>query len=152
MADLREAILTRLLEVGGAVDGVKSAVRNSLDVSKLQRPAVVILDGAEQLRDAPLPSRGQVVQSLQRMELAPLIAVHIRANNAVDAGALLSLYRSRLLWSLFNDAELLGLLGNNGDLRYEGASVAAPAPEGTEHRIDLIIALGYVLNMADLAP
>jgi hypothetical protein len=150
MADQREAILSRLLAVVTGANGIASAVRNSLDVTKLARPAIVILDGHEQLVDTPMPARGQVTSGVQRMELAPQIAVHIRANNAVDAGALLSLYRTRIVAAVLSDATLAGYLGTNGRTRYEGATVAPPAPEGNEHRIDLMLVFTYVLRLEDL--
>jgi hypothetical protein len=152
MTDQREAILARLLALLGAVEGVASSVRNSLDVSKLQRPAVVVLDGAEQFVDTPMLSRGQVAPEIQRMDLMPLVAVHVRANNAVDAGTLLSLYRSRVVYAVLNDSTLISALGPNGRIRYEGATVAPPAPEGNEHRIDVHLAFNYVLRPADLGP
>jgi hypothetical protein len=150
MVDQREAILSRLLAVVTGANGIASAVRNSLDVTKLARPAIVILDGHEQLVDTPMPARGQVTSGVQRMELAPQIAVHIRANNAVDAGALLSLYRTRIVAAVLSDATLAGYLGTNGRVRYEGATVAPPAPEGNEHRIDLMLVFTYVLRLEDL--
>jgi hypothetical protein len=150
MIDQRENILSRLTVACGAVDGVASAARNRLDVATLARPAIVILDGHEQLVDTPLAARGQVTSGVQRMELAPQIAVHIRANNAVDAGALLSLYRTRIVAAVLSDTTLAGYLGTNGRMRYEGATVAPPAPEGNEHRIDLMLVFTYVLRLEDL--
>ncbi len=152
MADTREDILARLVAICTATSGVAAVIRNSLDVAKLNRPAVVILDGAEQLLDRPLSGRGQVAWEVQRMNLTPLIAVHVRANNAVDAGTLMSLYRSRVLAAILNDSTLITTLGTNGAIQYEGATVAPPAPEGTEHRIDLHLVFTYRLAAADLTP
>jgi hypothetical protein len=153
MTDRREDILTRLATVCGAVDGVASAVRNRLDVTKLQRPAVAIFDAAEQLLDQPMSSRGIPGHSeIQRMELSPLISIHIRGTDSVDAGMLLSLYRSRLLAAVLNDPVLLAACSPNGSIRYEGATVAPPAAEGNEHRIDLALVFTYVFRLADITP
>jgi hypothetical protein len=104
MTDRREDILSRLVTVCGAVDGVTAAVRNRLDVSKLQRPAIAVFDAAEQLLDAPMSSRNLPSRSeIQRMELSPLISIHIRGTDSADAGVLLSLYRSKVLAAVLND-------------------------------------------------
>lgn len=144
MTDLREDILARLAAVCGAVTGVASTTRNRLDVSRLQRPAVVILDGAEQLLDAPATVRHSEVQ---RMELAPIVSIHIRGT---DAGGLLSLYRSRLLAAILTDATLDEYVSPNGGVRYEGSTVAAPAAEGSEYRIDMAVVFTYPFRVADL--
>jgi hypothetical protein len=151
MIDQREAILSRLVVICAAVAGVAATVRNSLDVAKLQRPSIAIFDGAEQFLDAPMHGRGQVVDEVARMELSPLISIHVRANNAVDAGSLLSLYRSRAVAAISTDATLIGYLGSNGRIHYQGATVAPPSPEGNEHRIDLVVVFTYQLSLADLA-
>jgi hypothetical protein len=153
MTDRREDILSRLVFVCGAVDGVTAAVRNRLDVSKLQRPAVAIFDGAEQLLDAPMSVRGIPGHSeIQRMELSPLISIHIRGTDTADAGTLLSLYRSRVLAAVLNDSMLLATVMPNGGIRYEGVTVAPPAAEGNEHRIDLALVFTYTFRLADITP
>jgi hypothetical protein len=151
MSDTREAILARLLVLAGTVTGVASAARNRLDVSKLQRPAVVILDGAEQLSSAPNSGRGETRSEVQLMELSPLISCYVRSSDSVDAGSLCSLYRCRLLTAILNDATLIGLVGKNGRISYEGATVAPPAAEGAEYRVDLIVAFTYLFTLADIA-
>lgn len=149
MVDQRENILSRLVTVCLTVEGVAAAVRNRLDVSKLQRPAVAIFDGAEQLLDAP---PGAVRSEIQRMQLSPLIAVHVRGTDTADGGGLLSLYRSRLLVAILTDSMLSDFVGKNGTMRYEGATVAAPTAEGNEYRIDLVITFTYAFRLSDISP
>jgi hypothetical protein len=148
MIDQRENILSRLVAVCAGVEGIVTAVRNRLDVAKLQRPAIVVLDGSEQLFDAP----STVLHSeIQRMELSPLIAVHIRGTDIADGGGLLSLYRSRLLSAILSDSALSSYVGTNGRIRYEGASVASPTAEGSEFRIDLMIVFRYPFRLDDIS-
>jgi hypothetical protein len=146
MTDQREAILARLLVLAGSVTGVASAARNRLDVSKLQRPAVVIFDGAEQLASEPEYGRGVVRSEIQKMLLRPVISVHVRG----DGGALLSLYRARLLTAILNDAALIDAVSVNGGIRYEAAEVLEPSAEGSEYRMDLAIGFTYIFRLSDL--
>ncbi|HXI66322.1 MAG TPA: hypothetical protein VNH41_00150, partial [Steroidobacteraceae bacterium] len=53
MADQREVILSRLAALCGSVSGITAVVRNALDVPSNARPAVIIQDGIEAMRDRP---------------------------------------------------------------------------------------------------
>jgi hypothetical protein len=146
--DQREEILSQLVTVCSGVSGIANAVRNRLDVSRLDRPAVVIFDGTEQLQSLP---QNIVRSDIQLMELTPALSIHIRGGANADGGALLSLYRSRILAAVLQDGTLIDLVGNNGQIRYEGATVAPPAAEGNEHRMDLVIVFKYVFRLTDIA-
>jgi hypothetical protein len=148
--DQRENILSRLVAVCAAVQGVANAVRNRLDVGTLERPTIVILDGTESFVDAPAGPLERHSQ-LQRMELLPALSIHVRGSDLVDGGNLLSLYRARILAAVLNDAALIGYVGTNGRIRYAGAAVAVPAAEGKEYRIDLSLVFTYVFSLADLS-
>jgi hypothetical protein len=143
MTDQREVILARLAVVCAAVTGVASVVRNATDVDKLQRPAVVILDGSEELLEADPYARGVVRSEIQRMQLTPVIEVHARGD-----ATLLSLYRSRLLLAILNDATLINAVTN---MQYVGASVAPPAAQGREYIIQVSITFTYTFKLSDLA-
>jgi hypothetical protein len=148
--DQRENILSRLVAVCGAVEGVANAVRNRLDVGTLERPTVVILDGSEHFADAPSTS---FYAEIQRMQLAPAISIHVRGSDLADGGSLLSIYRSRVLAAILSDATLNSYVTNQGDgrIRYAGSAVAVPAAEGKEYRIDLSLVFTYVLRLSDIA-
>ena len=147
MVDQRELILARLVVVCGAVNGIVTAARNRLDVAKLQRPAVVVLDGVETRLDGAKPHSSEK----QRMELTPAVAIHVLGNDPIDGGGLLSLYRGRVLSAVLNDATLLSYVSINGGIRYDGAAVALPAAEGREYRLDLSIVFTYPFSLGDLA-
>lgn len=146
MADTREAILSRLVTVCGAVEGVQAAGRNRLDVAGLARPAVIVQDAIEQMRDMPMGAR---YSETARMELSPGVTVVVRGGPA-DIGGLLSLYRSRVVAAVLRDAELKALTGTNGGIRYEGCLVAPPDAEGKEYRLDITLVFTYLFVLADL--
>jgi hypothetical protein len=147
VADQREAILTRLVEVCGAVTGVQAAARNKLDVPALARPAVIVQDGSEDVLDAPQGTRGSRVQ---RMELKPLVVVIVRGDNGAEAGSLLTLYRSRIVAAVLTDSVLLDCVVDR-DIRYEGATVAAPDAEAREYRCELNLVFTSLFRLSDLA-
>ena len=122
MADTREDLLARLVLVCGAVAGVRAVGRNTLDVADLNRPAVIVQDGIEQMRDL---ANGARYSEVGRMELSPSVTVFLRAGIGVDPGRLMSLYRSRVVTAVLTDAELIAATGRNGGIRYEGC-VALP--------------------------
>lgn len=146
MADIREALLARLVAVCVGVDGVKSVARNRLDVAALERPAVVVYDGVETLRDQPL---GMRFSELSRVELSPAITVIVRAGST-DPGPLLSLYRSRVVVAVLSDATLRSSVGTNGSIRYEGCVVTPPDAEAKEHRLELSLTFTYAFRLDDL--
>ena len=147
MVDARELILARLALVCRAVEGVQAAVRNRLDVAGLARPAIILHDGIEQLLDQPQGARHS---ELLRLELSPGITVVLRGSGTADPGALLSLYRSRVVAAVLTDTELQSLTGTNGRIRYEGCLVAPPDAEGKEYRLDITIVFTYAFRLGDL--
>ena len=148
MADTREVLLARLVTVCGAVEGVRAVGRNTLDVAALNRPAVIVQDGIEQMRDL---ANGSRYSEIGRMELSPAVTVFVRAGNGVDPGGLMSLYRSRVVLAVLTDAELIAATGRNGGIRYEGCVAMAPDAETKEHRLDLTFVFAYTWKLDDLA-
>jgi hypothetical protein len=148
VADTREVLLARLVAVCGAVEGVNAVGRNVLDVAALARPAVIVQDGIEQMRDL---ANGARYSEVGRMELSPAVTVFVRAGGGVDPGGLMSLYRSRVVMAVLTDAELIAATGRNGGIRYEGCTAMAPDAETKEHRIDLNFVFAYAWKLDDLA-
>jgi len=85
VADTREVLLARLAAVCGAVEGVRAVGRNTLDVAALARPAVIVQDGIEQVRDIP---KGARYSEVARMELSPGLTVIVRGSDSIDPGGL----------------------------------------------------------------
>lgn len=148
MADVREEILARLLVVCAGVTGIAGAIRNQLDLAYNARPGVAVLDGSEQLLDA---ANGARFSEVQRMELSPQITLLVRADNGSEAGALMTLYRGRIVSAVLSDATLRGYVGRTGGIRYEGCSVPEPTPETKEPRMDISIVFTYPFRVSDLS-
>ena len=149
MADQREAILSRLVTVCGAVQGMQAAARNKLDVPALARPAVIVQDGAETLLDAPGTGRN-AARRLCRMELSPLVVVIVRGDNGAEAGSLITLYRNRIVAAVLGDTQLNDSVVDGG-IRYEGISVAAPDAEAREYRGEFNLVFTSLFRLSDLA-
>jgi hypothetical protein len=152
VTDRREAILSQLVAVCGAVEGIVAVGRNQLDVETLKRPAVVVLDGSEELTEDP-PPRGRTGNrsQVQRMNLTASLVILIRSNDGIEAGALLSQYRNRLITAAVSDPGLTSLTGSNGGIRYEGCTVMPPEAEGREHRLELSVLFTYPFFLSDLS-
>lgn len=151
MTDQREAILSRLVEVCGEVEGINAAGRNTLDVSAMARPAVIVLDGSEQVATAALSDyRAPTVTKRQIMQLVPQIIIALRGNTGAEGGTLLTLFRNRVLSAILNDAELQASVTSNGGIRYTGCVVPPPDAEGREFRIDLNLTFTYTFDLSGL--
>lgn len=151
MADQREAILSRLVTVCGAVEGINAVDRNRLDVTEMLRPAVIVLDGSEHMVTAsPSSGRDATVSEKQRMELLPQVIIAVRGNGGGEAGTLLTLYRNKVLAAILNDTALRASVTTNGGIRYEGCVVPPPDAEAREYRIDLNLVFTYIFSLGDL--
>lgn len=150
MADIREQILSRLVMVCAGVTGIVSAGRNLTDVPQNARPAAIVWGGAEQVRLAVTGQRYRHSE-VQTMDLTPQVLVLVRADTGAEAGALMSLFRGRLVNAILSDATLRGLVTTNGAIRYEGCNEVEPTPESKEPRLELQFVFTYPLKLSDLA-
>lgn len=148
MADVREQILERLVTVCAGVTGVTTAGRNLTDVPLMARPAVLVNGGAEQMISSPRPSAR--FSQVQLMELTPGITLLVRSDTGTEAGALMSLFRGRLVAAILADATLQSIVTTNGAIRYDGCNEVEPTPESKEPRLELQVAFTYPLRLADL--
>lgn len=149
MADIREQILARLVTVCAAVTGIISAGRNLTDVPLMARPAVLVNGGAEQMVSSPRPAAR--FSQVQIMDLTPGVTLLVRSDTGAEAGALMSLFRGRLVAAILADTTLRGLVTTNGAIRYEGCNEVDPSPESKEPRLELQIVFTYPLRLSDLA-
>jgi hypothetical protein len=130
MADKRELILLRLLAICTATKtgaGIKTAVRNRGLLSTEQRPGAVLLDGDERPRlthDRKSGGRPGMTPSIMIMspELYILLDETMinREGVADDKGSVLNTMRITLTRAISSDADLLALLGSNGEIVYNG--------------------------------
>jgi hypothetical protein len=115
------------------------------------RPAVIVLDGSEQIVTAALTDyRAPTVTKRQIMQLVPQIIIALRGNTGAEGGTLLTLYRNRVLAAILNDAALQASVTSNGGIRYTGCVVPPPDAEGREFRIDLNLTFTYTFDLSGL--
>lgn len=146
MADVREAILLRILDVVGAIDGIVATGRMVADVKGLARPAVLLHDGPEQALDL---TPGERRSRVQLVEMSPLITLKISAD-AGAIGSLLNIYRGRLLAALGGDADLATLITTNGAFRYDSWDIEPITLEAKEAVATLGVVFTYPFRLSDL--
>ncbi len=148
MADQRENILNRLVPVCLSVTGINASVRNRRDVPGIVRPAAIILDGAEAKRET---EKRVHFSERQMMEMKPEIRIIARSDDGVDAGALMSVLRGRLVAAILTDPDLRNYVGTNGDIQFEEFAVDEPDPDGREFRATLGMTFTYPFHLSDFA-
>jgi hypothetical protein len=121
MADVREDILVRLLEVVATIPNIRSAHRNNVDITEDQLPAALVLDGDEESDGAGDVSMKQPHRPYN-VQMTPEIII---AQQADEVGSDLSKLRRELIKRVLTDTELneqivkTGRHGN-GAIRYLG--------------------------------
>jgi hypothetical protein len=85
------------------------------------------------------------------MELTPGIMLLVRSDTGAEGGALMSLFRGRLINAILSDTTLRGIVTTNGAIRYEGCNEVDPTPESKEPRLEINIVFTYPLILSDLA-
>jgi hypothetical protein len=121
MADVREDILARLLEVVATIPNIRSAHRNNVDITEDQLPAVLVLDGDEESDGAGDVSMKQPHRPYN-VQMTPEIII---AQQADEVGSDLTTLRRELIKRVLTDTKLneqivrTGRHGN-GAIRYLG--------------------------------
>ena len=121
MADVREDILARLLEVVATIPNLRAAFRNNVDIPEDQLPAAIVLDGDEESDGASDVSMKQSHRPYN-VQMTPEIII---AQQADEVGSDLTTLRRELIKRVLTDTELneqivkTGRHGN-GAIRYLG--------------------------------
>ena len=112
MTDVREAVLTRLVEVVGTITNLRSAHRNNVDITEDQLPAALVFDGDEETvagNDGSRPSNRPL-----QVEMTPEIVIAPSGGAANDLATL----RVELIQRVLFDAGLNALVGGNGKISF----------------------------------
>jgi hypothetical protein len=123
MADVREDILARLLEVVGTLPNIRSVHRNNIDLIEAELPAAIVLDGDEESDGAGDVSMKQSHRPYN-VQMTPGIVVQVQDDNVV-LGSIVTTFRRELIKRVLTDTELneqivkTGRHGN-GAIRYLG--------------------------------
>jgi hypothetical protein len=123
MADVREDILARLLEVVATIPNMRSVHRNNVDIPDDQLPAVIVLDGDEESDGASDVSMKQSHRPYN-IQMTPGIVVQVQDDNVV-LGSIITTFRRELIKRVLTDTELNELIvgtgrHGNGAIRYLG--------------------------------
>ena len=155
--DKREAILRRMLAILGTisgpavVDGAPSIFRNRGEVPVEKLPALVLLDGKEDIK-LSTSGRGGILAPTT-FTLQPQVFVVLKpredvSNNGI--GEELSRWRMCLLKAFSTDDSLLAMLGSNGEINYLGHETDMQTGSTMLGQLQMLFALTYVLNPSDL--
>jgi len=122
MADVREDILARLLEVVGTLPNIRSVHRNNIDLIEAELPAVIVLDGDEESDGASDVSMKQSHRPYN-VQMTPGIVVQVQDDNVV-LGSIVTTFRRELIKRVLTDTELEQIVKTgrygNGAIRYLG--------------------------------
>ena len=147
MTDKREAILVRLLAIYRTVDGIATVARNKQVAEDWKWPALLLLDGDEEAEEAL--GRGRPPTGLARVTMTPETYL-ILGELPENVGTELNRYRARIVKAVLTDAELLTIVGKNGEIAYLGCATTLTLARNIIGDLGLNFAITYVLNQADL--
>ena len=148
MTDKREDILVRLLAIYRTVDGVAKVARNEQAADDWNFPALLLLDADEEGEEAAL-GRGRPANAPIRVTMTPETYL-ILGKLPEDVGTELNRYRARIVKAVLTDAELLTIVGTNGQIAYLGCASSLSRGREIIGDIGLNFEITYILNPADL--
>lgn len=156
IVDRREQILTRIKEVLQGIDhpAALNVVRGRGSLPVEQRPCICLLSGGESVvLDGQAKGRARASPSVMRMK--PQIVVQLkvlalaeRETTDLELSALLMV----IMPAIRNDADLIALTGENGDIAYKGHATDMEVGSPMEGQMALFHDFDYVLDPANLIP
>jgi len=149
--DRREQILVQLVAIAEAVPGIIKVVRNRIEISEEQRPAIAILDADEIAEEGVLGGRKLPGPSPRLVNLSPEMYLMLGALAAgINVGTQLNGFRLLILAAVLNDPTLTTLVGSNGEIRYDQCATALARGRTMEAEMGLGFTFRYVLNPSEL--
>jgi hypothetical protein len=151
MADVREDILVRLVELAGAIPGIRLAGRDETGLDETDLPAAVVLDGDEETDDvSDMSMRPPNRPTLVRMH-PDILLIH----QSVSAGSDLNTMRRELLKLVLKDTNLneqIVKTGRNGNgvIRYLGCDSGFVQLRNTHGGMKAHFLFKYALKPEDL--
>jgi hypothetical protein len=152
MTDRREQTLARLTVIMAEIPSIQAAVRNRGELPANKRPAIVVLDGDEVARESVAQQRGRLTLAPHLVDLTPeiFIVMDQREPHNVGIGEDLNALRIAVLKAIIADQELVGILGANGDIRYNGCNTDMATGRAMEGQMQLSITFTYALRPSEL--
>lgn len=145
MADVRELILVRLVEVVATVPNLRTIYRNNTDVTDDQMPVALVLDGDEDVvagNDTSRPSNRPLL-----VEMTPEIQI-IEQSDTI--GSDLTTFRGELIKRVLFDATLNEQTGSNGKISYLGCVTSFGWQEKQYGALQMRFAFKYPLKPNEL--
>lgn len=151
LADKREPILARLAVVAATV--APYVFRNTVDIPERERPAIVILDGDEEMehrKDGPVTSPCIVAATPEIFFLLDGVPdSDPPVEGARKLGGALNTLRTAFIKAVVTDnagADSLVALCHNGEIRYLGFATALGAGRSLEGEAGISFAFVYALK------
>lgn len=154
MTDRRQLVLDRLFAILQGIDGVQFVGRNRKELPQEKRPAILLFDAHEVRVDASeraMP-RGRLVASPSIVRMAPeiwLVLDQKKPHNE-GVGSLLNSLRLEVLKAVLRDDTLQSILGDNGEIRYEGCETDLSRQDAMNGEMGLAIGFIYPLIPSEL--
>jgi hypothetical protein len=145
MNDVREAILSRLVEVVATVPNLRTTLRNNVDWTDDQMPLAAVLDGDEEIATGNDGSRPSNRSTL--VDMTPEIQI-VEQSSAI--GSDLTTFRRELIKLVLNDASLNALTGSNGKISYLGCETVFGWQEKQYGALQVRFRFKYPLKPFDL--
>lgn len=149
----REEILSRLFTILEAMDApagfpeFETAVRNRALLDNDKCPALALLDGDETTK-ATGAGRGRIRMAPVIVTLHPQVFVLLKLkkpqNEAV--GTHINAYRGGVIKAFAGDAQLLALIGPNGDITYDGCETDLKTGMEMTGQVQLNFSISCVLD------
>lgn len=147
MADVRELVLARLVEIAEGVAGVVTARRNIKRPADDRLPAIVVLDAdeaAEETDPGGHPHRGP-----RRIAMSPETYI-LTAGKPEEVGPAINALRALWVKAVLTDATLASIIGTNGEIRYEGCATGLSWGREMIGDMGVSFSFHYVLQPAQL--
>lgn len=156
IVDRREQILTRLKEVLQGIDhpAALNVYRGRGSLPADMRPCICLLSGGERpILDGQEKRRARASSSVMRMNPQILVQLKVRSLDEREQTDLeLSELRMVIMPAIRNDADLIALTGENGDIAYKGHATDMEVGSPMEGQMVLFHDFDYVLDPDNLIP
>jgi hypothetical protein len=146
-ADNREAIMVRLLAVAATVTGINEVARNKPDMSGSKLPAIVLMEGAEDVDEGDLGDGKP--QGPVRVTMIPQLVLWV-SGKPEEIGTTFNTLRQRLIKAVLNDTQLIALTLNGRRARYAGVKGPMIAGEMVFTQMVVEFRFTYVLQPGQL--
>lgn len=147
MSYRRETILARLLEIASTIPGVAYAARNELGVDDVALPAIVTLDGDEQV--VPMGSGAAKIRAPRLMELSAEIHI-LQDGEPATIGSEINSLASATIKAILEDSTLAATVGSNGSIEPVGSSFGLAQGAKLQGELALVFRFTYPLILSEL--